>query len=306
MRNSAGYPKSIKANWGYVGSVGARTKDLIEANAPTVFSDVDSDGYNELVTVTVVTTVTDREEIAVYFPGEDADDSWEIRPVDVVIGAGTATITFPKPYIVLPELWEKLARPDDPSALIVDGDDDSNFLRTVDVYRVYNDTSQQVVFYYQPTDCGDGVCDEGTFTGCAYIKDSRRAILAYQYATYTDGEWTYGCTSCYDDPYKMTISYRSGMTNPNSRYPTLRMKPELERLIVYYATTLADKEICGCDNFTSHLAYLNTDLAETSDRKSFMLTQNVMDNPFGTKRAAINLWHYVKGVRLGRTPVNRG
>ncbi len=73
----------------------------------------------------------------------------------------------------------------------------------------------------------------------------------------------------------------------------------LERLLVYYALSLADKAICGCDNFSSHLAYELQDLAEVGDTKRFQVTFKQMDCPLGTKRAAIRMWDYIQQNKLG-------
>lgn len=291
-RNTIGGLRTIFTRFGYVLEGGIRAKTVIEADAPIVYSDENLDGYDETATVVVPTTVTDKEEIAVYFPGRSADDAWEIRPVSVTILTGVATITFPRSYAVKPALQEKVPSDNDPT-MEVDGDVDANFLSLVDVYRVYTDPSVQATFY-----AGD-ITYPVTTTGRIGVRDSRRGTVEYAYATWdtTTGSWT--STNCVGGfPYRTTVSYRAGLVNYNSDYPHLRMDPEFERRIVFYATTLADRAMCGCNNFQTHLQYLNTDLAKVEEI-SYQTTQEILNCPFGTKQAGVDLWRFIKRRKLG-------
>lgn len=298
--NAVANRRSFFSDYGYVIAGGIRVKEAIDLRAGVTYSDEDLDGYEETATVTVVTTVTDREEIKVYFDGYDGDDAWEIRPVDVEISGGTATIVFPKAYCVLPVLQNKVPSPDDPT-LIVDGDVNANFVSTVEVYRVYHSDSQQVVLYSGPA-CSSNVPTQTD--GCFYLRDAKRGILAYTQATWDATTQTWnpcGTNLCIYQPYKLTAWYRSGYVakRPKSLYPHYRMEETLERLIIYYALTMADKAVCGCQSFQSHLELLNTDVSKMSDRTSYQNTPEILNCPLGTKRAAIDLWRYIKQIRLG-------
>jgi hypothetical protein len=77
--NSIDRLKSVKTRWGYIIEGGYKDLTLIDTPA-TVFSDEDGDGYAETVTVTCVTTVTDEEELHVFFTGKNGRDEWEVRP----------------------------------------------------------------------------------------------------------------------------------------------------------------------------------------------------------------------------------
>jgi hypothetical protein len=295
-RNAVGGRRSFFANYGHVIAGGIRLKSEIDTRAAVVYSDEDLDLYEETATVTVATTVTDIEEIHVYFPGYSGDDAWEIRPVDVEISGGIATIVFPKAYGVLPNLQNKVPSPDDPT-LEVDGDVNANFVSTVEVYRVYHSDSQRVYLFSDPS-CGSSV--PVSVTGDFYIRDAKRGICAYTQATYdaVTNTWT-PSASCYYMPYRLEAWYRAGLRNLKSSYPHLRMEETLERLIIYYALTLADKNICGCSNFQDHVEYLNEDLSRVGDRISYQVTPRILNNPLGTKRAAINLWQYITQIQLG-------
>ena len=289
--NSRGMRKSILTRWGHVIEGGIRATSLIEGDAVISYTDEDSDGYFETATITVdLSTIDDRQEVRVFYPGYEAAVQWEIRPVDVDLDAGT--ITFKREQCVLENLLYRMPPPDDPMDA-VDGDDDANFLTTADVYRVYNDPSQQVVFYMEPDFCNT---EETTQTGYLNVRDSRRGFVAYWPGTYDDG-WT-NATLC-APPLRARFWYRAGKKNLYSETPELQMDYTLERLLVYYALSLSDKAICGCDNFSSHLAYELQDLAEVGDTKRFQVTFKQMDCPLGTKRAAIRMWDYIQQNKLG-------
>jgi len=290
---SRGMRKSVTSRYGMVVEAGIRATTLIEAGAAIVYSDPYSFGYDQLATVTVNTTLTDLQEIHVFYPGHDTVE-WEIRPVDVSIVAGVATLTFKREMAVLPELLERYPAPGDPMSG-VDGDDDANFLTIVDVYRVYNDVSQQAVFSIEPSGCSD--CTPTEQTGCVTVRDSRRGFLAYKFADWDADTETY-VDACFSGiPLKGDFYYRAGLRNEVSDYPDLRMQPDLEKLIIYYALTLSDKAVCGCDNFETTLAYRMTDLAENN---KYRTTYEQLSNPLGTKRACVDMWNYIINNWLGR------
>lgn len=294
--NARGMRKAISARWGYVISGGVRNIDPIELSADIEYLDTDLDGYYETARVIVATDITDVEEIHVFYPGEDAAVEWEIRPVDVSVSGVAATITFRREQAVLPDLLRRMPPPDDPLSA-VDGDDDDNFLTVVDVYRVYNDTSQQVLFYYEPSVCAG--CSSTTVAGCVVVRDARRGTLAYETATYDEESATWSYTAPCAPSLRAEFWYYAGLQNLESDYPTLRMRPELERLLIYYALSLADKAICGCDNFASHLAYQLEDLAVLGAERRFQTTFKQLDCPLGTSRAALNMWQYIQQHKLG-------
>ena len=88
-----------------------------------------SPNVNDPVVITVTTLVTSTDEIRVFYPGEDV----EIHPSSVSISGGVATIQIPRARLVDPDYNDNR---DDP----LDYYDNSFFLATVDVSRVYTDT----------------------------------------------------------------------------------------------------------------------------------------------------------------------
>lgn len=305
IRNSRGESKSVFSNWGYVIEGGVKATTLIDTPA-TVFSDADGDGFNETVTVTVATTVTEEQELHVFYPGKSGEDTWEVRPLQsITIAAGVATIVFPKYLIPLEELIIKPLDPDDPH-IFIDGDTDTNFLATVDVYRVYNDESDQVTFYYDPqtSSCSSSStpCADDTETGCLFIKNSRLGIVGFSRADWDDDTGAFVAKSFSRAPMKAVIKYRAGHTDASQKYPELQMEPGLERMICYFALSLLDREICGCANTRTIWQKQTRDMAVSTEGESVVVPWSDLSNPLGTSNAAIRLWKFIHDIKISRSP----
>lgn len=299
---AAGKARSVMANWGYVIETGSRQSDLV-ASPATSISIVD----DETVTITFATTVTESEELRVYYPNKNGRDEWEIRPLSsIAIASGTATITFPKYLIALEALLEEPADPDDPH-IAINGDNNANFLTTVDVYHVYTNPATQITFYYDSADtCTTTPCESTTETGCLSIKDSRLGLLQYVRADWDDDTLAYTNASFIAEPTKATIYYRAGWRDMRLEYPTWQqVDPNLERRIVFYALSLLDRELCGCTNTRNIWQYMSEDMAKVTPERSYVFPWDLTGNPFGTSRAAVQLWKYVHPLRLSQSSHKR-
>jgi hypothetical protein len=304
VANSRNRAKSIVGSWGFISETGRKTSSLV-GNTATVFSDASGDGVNDTVTITIATTVTTEDELRVYYPSQDGRDEWEIRPVTSIdITAGTATIVFPKYLIPLWSLVEQVPLDGD-AHIIINGDDDSNFLATVDVYRVYSDPSQQITFTYDPSDgsCGSTPCAENTDTGCLFVRDSRRSIMAYQRSDWDADTEAYTLKYFSRTPIKGTIYYRAGKRDLRNLFPNRQVDTNLERMVSYYALSLLDTELCSCSNTRNIWEYLTTDLALVTRDESHVVQWDDLRNPLGTTRAALNLWKYIQKIRIAKSQV---
>jgi len=301
--NAIGGSKSVTTSYGFVQDVGRKTSALVDTVA-TVFSDEDGDGLDETVTITVVTTVTDEDELHVYYPGKSGEDSWEIRPVDsITIAGGTATIVFKK-YLI--PLWTEVEQvPQDGDAhIIISGDNNANFLQTVDVYRVYASPSEHITFTYDPSlgDCTTVPCAESTATGCLFVKNSRLGILAYTRADWDEDTEQYTRKYFNSPPVKGTIYYRAGARDLRSSFPNRQMDQSLERLIVFYGLSLLDTELCGCANTRNIWNYMTEDLTRVTDEGSHIVNWEDTRNSLGvTTRASLLLWKYIQNIRLTKS-----
>lgn len=280
---------SSVSQFGYVLTGGQRAKTLIDDNVAVVFSDTDGDGYSETATITVATTVTDTSEIKIYYPGRDASDSWEIPTTSVSISGGTATILTKRERLVLEDLMEALEVNE------VDGLIDANFLSTVDVYRVYNDPSKQVEFYWDRHGCtGDG-CEYAVQTGCIATINSRKGWLSLQPGTFDADDLSFSVnywTEC-RPPDRAKIWYKAGLVDQ-----------QLERAVCYLALVAMDRPVCSCAKLDEFSRYWTTDFSLTNRAASNKISRRNLDNPFGPTRAGVYAWNVVSRLRIGEGSVN--
>lgn len=289
--------KSVVTSNKYVLSVGAKGSTYIDTPVTAIAGDT--------VTISFATTVTEEQELHVFYPDKNGRAEWEIRPLTSIdITAGTATITFPKYLIPLESLVEAVPDDDDPH-IGINADVDANFLATVDVYRIYVDISDQITFKSEPNylDCTeDTPCEYNEEVGCGYIRDSKLGIVAVSRADYSDGAYTKTYFTYMPD--KVTIKYRAGKLDTNLQYPYLQMSEDLERMIVYYALSLLDNELCGCNNTLKIWRYQTEDLALMNEARRYVVDWEISKNILGsTTRAALMLLSQIKEQRIvQRTP----
>jgi len=310
--NARGMYKSVESRYGHVLSGGVRAKILIGAGAVAngaALTDVDHDGWNETVTIAVVTSVTDPDEVHVYYPGYGGDDKWEVRPIDVTISAGIATITFKRWQLVSHEQLDRMG------AGALDATVDANFEATVDVYRLYTDPQTQVYLTWEqdPANaCGCGsstcyACTHGYQTGCLSVRDKRLGML-----TYIPAEWDSNAQNfnqadlvvCREPDY-LRLWYYSGWQNPDPReaMPWTHLDPYWERAVARLACALLDRDICSCNNAERFVEFWRTDLSRVEGSVRFQATtQAQLENPFGATRGGVYAWKLcnAEGRRLGR------
>jgi len=313
-----GFSQSVKANWGHVLSGGIRATTLIDDDVAITYSDEDGDSYAETATIAVAVDVgTSPCELHVYYP-EDAplvgagDPQWEIRPIVASVSGAVATIRFRREQAVLANLQHDLLPPANDSQFRgLDGAVDANFLTAVDVYRVYNDPQTQISFLWEPFGTGCEECTGGSCTLCAYVAqtgcltvrgDPRLGLLSYHpgswdaaTSTFTSESWA-ACRS----PDLVRLYYYAGFRDKSLVCPTIRMAPEWERAVAYYAAALLDRPICECNNVGAWVAHWQRDLAVSGRGEGIRATDSQIDNPFGSRRGMVYAWEKVKRLALGR------
>lgn len=288
----------VKTDYGYFDSAGLQTTTLIFAGVAVVYSDVDGDGYSETATMVVPTTVTDPNEIHVYYPGKTAPGD-EIRPITVSIVGGNATIICRRELLYLDDLAEVL----NPRAF--DGLDAANFLATVDVYRVYIDHSAQGIFkWFEPlcslcNGVGCAACTVSTDELCTVMVDKRLGLLKTIVADYdlaTDS-FTEVC-DLERNPDQLYINYLAGWPLDGRN-----MDREMELAITRLAVAQLDRPICACDHITAYVGHWREDLAlrqgSQSGSVSYGFSQKVYDCPFGTTRGALYAWRVASKYKIG-------
>lgn len=260
-RRVGGYPKTVQTSKRKFIAGGQRAKTLIGTDTLTFF-DRDNDGFNESARIALPTDV-DISEVRLYYPDKEAADEWEIRPFTTT----STHIIIPVWLLVKPELIEEnCIEP-------LDGAGDI-YLTDVDVYRVYNDTSQTQVRLIYPPSCNE--CEETYTTSCLTAVDHRLGHVTYN---------PYNLT----EPHKLEVFYCSG----HQRGRTL--DPFWEAIIAILACAYLDKKPCNCcdGNECQYVSQWMDQLDKVEKGKpSFQTTIRILENEFGI--ANRGAWHALR------------
>jgi len=278
------YPP-IKLNWGYIIEGGKRKLEEIDlANVP-VYSASIAGGVLDTATINILAADMTAagaipEEVAVYFAGE-TEDIWQIRCLDVTEDplTGDVTVVGRRSQFVDPDLW---LEPDD-----IDLSVNANFVATVDVYRRYNDTSEQAQIVWKGASgaCDPTICTTSCQTACVSIDNPRLSIVRALSGTYAAGVWSEACFSYPRLPDAARFWYYNGALLQSNG----RIKPMMAEAIVRLANTYLIAEPCGC---------AQTKYRWTRDREEQEI--NTIDaalcmSAFGTTmRGAMFAWSVVK------------
>lgn len=241
-------------------------KHLIEVGRPAV-SDISlgvaidlgaEETPTDPVQILVATTVTDKDEICVFYPGEDV----EIRPSSISFSLGVATIKIPRARLVDPTLNDD--RSDHLSFYT-----NSNFIDSVDVKRCYTDTSNVATLRWLGTSTCTDRCNLSTQLACSVAAGNRSRRIGKIYvtpATYSNGTYTSTARTYCHTPVSLLVSYKSGRRNS--------IKTEL--LTARLAHTLMPNKPSSCP--TVHM-YWEEDTKE----------QDVW-TPYGKRMGAFTAW----------------
>lgn len=308
-----GFGQVARVNWGEFITGGIRSKEVVEAGVAVAYTDEDGDGYDETATITAAVTFSNECEIRIYFPTDSGgvvdnagDDRWEIRPIEVLIAGGTATIKVRRELLVSPDEWEKVSYPDaDPVARALDGSDNGNFIATVDVYRVYNDPQQQVTLLWEPfasncASCTDGSCPACAYnaqTGCLLIRGNpRNSMIVYHPADWDSDnlQFTSQGLSMNRQPDLVRVWYYAGLRDKGLDCPTREMSQDWAFTVAVYAASLLERSICNCENAKAFIERWQMDLAKETPEFRQKMSRRDLDNPFGTRAGAVYAWNRVR------------
>lgn len=293
--------KSVELPRGHIIYGGVRAKTNLGRASAVVRTDPNGDGYSELCTVTVATTVTDTNEIHVYYSGHDGDDAWEIRPINVSISAGVATITFNSWQIVDEHTIS------DMNASAVDGDSAASYETNVDVYRVYNDPATQVQFMWENAlDCCDTcvACTLGTQAGCFHLRDPRLGFVVPAPASWNSTNQSFDSAywSACREPDQIRFWYYSGYQDKKIDRYNVRMSPYWKYAVAFFAASKLDRPVCGCSNVNQFIDRWRMDAMATREEAgiNIQITPEALANRLGTTMGALYAWKRINqnGVRI--------
>lgn len=307
----------IQLGEGKIRAVGVETRTLIGtvtvAGGTLVFSDADGDGLNDTFTATIATAVTDVSEIEAMFvsgdrwTGEAAGDKWSIRPVNVSISGGTATIKGRIWQIVRPVLYE--------SGNAIDPATTANYAASLEIYRHYcdtsgqtNDTAQALLvwetrpypFYYNsgsPTI--QNSADPAAF-GYALarvaLRDAERGIVGLGEAAYdtTSSQWVAFGKIKYP-PDRIIIRYLAGDALDSAGH----MQERWAKIVSRFAAAELGKRVCACNGANRAIYEQQIDHSFQGDARVEKFQMSAEDNlsPFGYKEGALYAWRAVRSLR---------
>lgn len=281
----------IRTTWSKVIGGGVMTRSLIDDTVVPVFSDFDGDSLDERVTLTVPTTVTDPDEIAVYYPEIERDtpldETWRIKPLRVTIAGGVATIVGHATQFARPTLYTVY----DPQSL--DVTDPTNYVTSVEVYRVYRDVqydaenlSQGWALWDEPAGpCTEVPCTQTSSPICLGEYD---AELGYSLYTYTDDT----CLT-WRAPDRLRLRYLAGVPQVNGG-----MDPEYAKIVTYLSVAMLPTEACGCERSNRIIHYWRSLPIEGEEYARFrpIMFSEIL-SATGEKRGGIYAWKKLMQLR---------
>ena len=277
--------KTVSSHWHKFIRGGVLNRTLIGAisGGNLVISDLDGDGVNETFVATItdasIGTITDWSEITLYFQasdrhGEPIDETWRIRPIQVLVSGNTATIrghytTLVKPT---PQWGVSVGELDAKSA--------ANYVTAVDCYHTFTDTTSTAPQNYQGVamwktipGCTDG-CEFAINPLCLGDSFSEQGQILPDFGN--------PCNWPFPDrePDRLSINYVSGVPLVNGR-----MDRNMAQIVAILATALLANEKCGCERTNRIIAKYRAPVLKFQDTsanaQSFMESTNTFPMNYG-------------------------
>lgn len=319
---------NVRTTEGYIRALGIEATTAIDLAANVVYSDADSDGLNDSFTLTVNTSVTNPDEIAVYFTTTDRTannnppENWRIQPLIVTISGGVATIKGKAWQLVKPIKYQgfnvnTMRRGIDPT-------DASNFVTQLSVYHRYTDgsgntrdTAQAVMIWEtEPYPLWATCCNStnvsyvpnaGDPNALAYaiargnIRDSKLSEIYLGESIYnsTTGEWNAVTWNC-RQPDRVEVRYCAGVrlgAIESTSGDTLDVG-RWDEIIYRLALSELSKRICACDQANMEIFRWQFDSARSAgaNDEQYRVDDKAIGNPLGTREGAIYAWNQIKNL----------
>ncbi len=241
----------VVTRWVKIIQAGIQATSTIQAGAVVSYADAD-----ESVVGPIATTVTDTNEVKVFYPGSERI----ITPKRMTISGGNLTIYIPRCRLVDAELLDNTGDPN----VGLEKTTVSNFLTTVDVKRVYNDPSTHAYLVREHscnTLCSAEGCATATDAACIVIRDPLMGIIDIHPGSYSNG-WSQVSTSyCYNH---LRLNYQAGLRAINRT---------VENVVVRLAHALMPEEPCSCT--------VTQRLWMRDRMKPDVLTREILNCPWG-------------------------
>lgn len=309
-----GYKRLALKNGGKLIQSGKRTASLIgtatTGDGTLVYSDEDTDGFAETATISLLTTETEVCELRAFVTGLGGQAEWEIRPAkSKIISGGSVTMTFNSWLFVNPDT--DAAYPTADAYKAIDISTTVNYVSSVDIYRVYADnTLVSARFFWERagtcTECGGTGCDACSLAyqdGCAMVGDVDGGFIVPIPAEYnaTDGIWNHSGWIIGRDPDQVRVSYYAGDIDQSYLSGTScdPLKALYAKAIAYLATARITMPICVCTELADNFESMREDMSLLGE-ESHLVSLDILDNPFGTRRGEIMAWNLIGRIKRER------
>lgn len=254
--------------------VGSYTASVIESN-----SEIDYDSTEGLGIIgPLETSATSIDEIKIYYPNSDR----EVIPSKITLSENGVTIEIPKYRLVKQEF---LNTPEGG----IDYGTPGFFLATVDVKRIYVDSSAQATLVRpncRNNSCVGG-CYECTQTACIYIRDAFLGLVDVTPATWNSdlSEWRTNII-CRGNYSLVRLNYIAGLRQLNL---------QAEMAIIRLAHVLMGRPPCQCDRT---LQIFQADYSITG-----AVTRERVNCPFGLQNGAWSAYRFALTMSSKRASI---
>lgn len=308
-------PKTLRANWGYVIEGGQRATTLLGTVGYLRF-DADGDGFAELAQFVLpgVSASLDPTRVKAYFKvwnaadapncrtdpsSTGADPTWEIRPLKTQLVGTTLTVWVKVWQLFRPQLHEAL------DASAINADDATVYVEDITFYHEYTNPQTQVQFLWgADIACCTAACARTVQDGCFYVTDFRPGFLVPSPATYSDDVFTRANWAECAEPDAVNLWYRAGYIPP--RYRSNVGEPLSQfwaKTIAMLATARLEWPLCTCTNVQLLADRWREDLSRFNEQRSFSVTPDDLQNPFGTRAGETLAWKRItksRGRKIGQ------
>lgn len=309
--DNRGQMKAIRPKKGRIISAGRRVSTLLGtpavSGASLVYTDPNGLGWDTLATITVPTTLTNVDEIKLYFTDHSGAPEWEVRPIlSKTITGGNVVITIDSWLLVDPDLQNAIPFDEVTS---INGGTAANYVQNIEVRREFTDVSlAPAEFFWERrpritvtpfctacTGTGCEVCSLLSQDGCWHVRDVYGGLIVPIPADFdtTEQIWERAAWAECREPDQVKIWYYSGEQSEQFLRDTVTgaLDQNLARAIAIMATARLTCEFRSNNNVADLVEFWRRDVAESGESVNTIFTPpEVLTNPFGTRRGEVEAW----------------
>lgn len=286
--------KDIALKWLKVQAVGLFQRTSIGNAAPIVYSDPNGDGVNELFTVTIATTVTDISQIGVYIASADRNgvavsELWRVRPVNISIAGGIATITGHPSLCVKPNLQTAYG------AQVLDVTVAANYVTSFDIYQVTTDATSTTadpaqgiaIWEPKPEDCAIIPCNVEEWPVCIGGRNNEMGRVSIDYLI--GGQ---NSPSQNREPDRVQVNYLAGVP----RQPNGMMDSLMANAVAHLATGILPVDKCGCERSERIIHFWRSFPSDGTDTRG-ITPEEINNCPWPQSMGSLWAWHLLQYQR---------